>query len=165
MSADDWVRIFVLFAVQMRHPAQGATGGWVMPGLVFKWFPLCEFYVILPRVSSMVVQGLGVSAPTPKVQGLISSFAWFYVFFSTGQVLLSTLSWCAAHTSVSEGVFLMYPWREIHCMSTYSSTVLFQSSPSISNICFLKLCSYIIFNGTGYPTLSLSLMEQILMFQ
>ena len=25
---------------RMRHPAQG---GWVMPGLVFKWFPLCEF--------------------------------------------------------------------------------------------------------------------------
>jgi len=27
----------------MRHPAQSATGGWVMLGLVFKWFPLCEF--------------------------------------------------------------------------------------------------------------------------
>ena len=27
----------------MRHPAQGATGGWVMPGLVFMWFPLYEF--------------------------------------------------------------------------------------------------------------------------
>ena len=24
-------------------PAQGATGGWVMLGLGFKWFPLCEF--------------------------------------------------------------------------------------------------------------------------
>ena len=23
----------------MRCPAQGATGGWVMLGLVFKWFP------------------------------------------------------------------------------------------------------------------------------
>ena len=27
----------------MRHAAQGATGGWVMLGLVFKCFPLCEF--------------------------------------------------------------------------------------------------------------------------
>ena len=27
----------------MRHPAQGATGDWVMPGLVLKLFPLCEF--------------------------------------------------------------------------------------------------------------------------
>ena len=27
----------------MRHPAQGATGGWVMLSLVFKWFALCEF--------------------------------------------------------------------------------------------------------------------------
>ena len=43
MSADDWVCIFVLLAVQMRFPAQGTTGGWVMLGLVFKWFPLCDF--------------------------------------------------------------------------------------------------------------------------
>ena len=27
----------------MRHPAQVATGGWVIPGLVFKWSPLCVF--------------------------------------------------------------------------------------------------------------------------
>ena len=27
----------------MRHSAQGATGGWVMLGLVFKWSLLCEF--------------------------------------------------------------------------------------------------------------------------
>ena len=31
-----------------------ATGGWMTLGLVFKWFPLCEFYLILPRVSSLV---------------------------------------------------------------------------------------------------------------
>ena len=40
LSVDDWVCIFALFVVWMRHPAQVATGGWVMPGLVFKWFPL-----------------------------------------------------------------------------------------------------------------------------
>ena len=57
----------------MRHPAQGATGGWMMPGLVFNWFPcVSSHYLILPRVSSLVVEGLGVSAPTPKAQGLIS---------------------------------------------------------------------------------------------
>ena len=39
----DWVCIFALFVVWMRLPAQGATGGWVMPGLVLKWFSLCEF--------------------------------------------------------------------------------------------------------------------------
>ena len=43
MSADDFICTFVLFVVKMRRPAQGATGGWVMPGLVFRWFPLCEF--------------------------------------------------------------------------------------------------------------------------
>ena len=54
LSADDWVCIFVLFVVYMRHPAQGVIGGWVMPGLVFQWFPLCEF-LILPGVSSLIV--------------------------------------------------------------------------------------------------------------
>ena len=46
MSPDDWVCIFVFVAVVvflMRHPAQGAIGGWVMPDLVFQCFPLCEF--------------------------------------------------------------------------------------------------------------------------
>ena len=43
LSADDWVCIFVFLVVWMKHPTQGATGGWVMPGLAFKWFPLCEF--------------------------------------------------------------------------------------------------------------------------
>ena len=41
------------------------------------------------------------------------SFLWFYIFFSTGQVLLSTLSWCSVCTSVFEGVFLMCLWREL----------------------------------------------------
>ena len=43
LSVDDWVCIFVLFVVWMQHPAQGATGGWAMISLVFKWFPLYEF--------------------------------------------------------------------------------------------------------------------------
>ena len=44
LSADDWVCIFVFCLVfWMRHPAQDATGSWVMPGLVYKWLPLWEF--------------------------------------------------------------------------------------------------------------------------
>ena len=72
----------------MRHPAQSAAGGWVMPGLIFKWVPLCEFSLFdSPRVSSLVVQGLGVSAPTPKAQGLISGqeqrfHKWFVMALS-----------------------------------------------------------------------------------
>ena len=45
LSTDDWVCVF-LFVVWMRRPAQGATGGWVMPVLVFKWFSLCEFSLL-----------------------------------------------------------------------------------------------------------------------
>ena len=43
LSADECVCIFVLFVVKMRCPAQDATGGWVMLGLVLKCFPSCEF--------------------------------------------------------------------------------------------------------------------------
>ena len=53
LFADDWVCIFALFVIYMRHPAQGATGGWVMWNLLLKWFPLCEFSLFdTPRVSS-----------------------------------------------------------------------------------------------------------------
>ena len=43
LSADDWICIFVLFVVYNEASCRGTTGGWVMLGLVFKWFPLCEF--------------------------------------------------------------------------------------------------------------------------
>ena len=70
----------------------------------------------------------GRSKPTntsvfPPSSFILPSFAWFYIFFSTGQVLLYPLSWCSARTSVSEGVFLMYLWREMYPTSTYSSTI------------------------------------------
>ena len=61
----------------------------------------------------------------PHSSIILPSFAWVYIFFSAGQGLLSVLSWCSACTSVSEGVFLMYPWREMQSMSTYSSAILF----------------------------------------
>ena len=72
----------------------------------------------------------GWSSPTntpvfPPSSFILPSFVWFYIFFSAGQVLLSTLSWCSACTSVSEGVFLMYPWREMYSTFTNSSTILF----------------------------------------
>ena len=79
------------------------------------------------------------SSPTytvcPSSSFILLSFAWFYIFFSTGQVLLSALSWCSAFTSVSEGVFLMYPWGEMYSTSTYSSAILFSTG-----ICLLNLC-------------------------
>ena len=54
-------------------------------------------------------------------------FFRFYILFSTGQVLLSALRWCSTCTSVSEGVFLMYLWREMYSTSTYSSSILFSN--------------------------------------
>ena len=43
---------------------------------------------------------------------------------SSGLGLLPPLSWCSVRYSVSEDVFLMYPWREKYSMSTYSSAIL-----------------------------------------
>ena len=106
-------------------------------------------YLILPRVSSLVVQGNGDSAPTSKAQGLISGFAWFCVFFSAGQVLLSTLSWCSVCICVSEVVFLMYPWREMH--STYSSIILFSSVPPPHTLCFLLSLCHQVAGPRGLP--------------
>ena len=64
---------------------------------------------------------------SPPSSFVLRSFAWFCVFFSPGQVLLSALSWGSACTSI---------WRctpdeslEMYSMSTYSSTILF--SPMI----------------------------------
>ena len=53
----------------------------------------------------------------PPSSFVLPSFVWVYIFFSTDQ----------DHSciSVSEGVFLMYQWREMYAMSTYSSTILF----------------------------------------
>ena len=98
ISADDWVCIFVLFVVLL------VVGCW---SVLYSNSFLCgsSCYLILPRVSSPVVQGLRFSAPTAEAQGLILSFAWFYIFFITGHVFLSALSWCSAYTYVSEGVF------------------------------------------------------------
>ena len=86
----------------------------------------------------------GRSCPTntavfPPSSFVLLSFVWFYIFFSTGQVLLSRRSWCSACTSVSEGVFLMHPWREMYSMSTYSPAILFSPLACFYVGCFVSL--------------------------
>ena len=68
----------------------------------------------------------GRSSPTNTpvflpISFVLPSFAWFYILLSTGQALLSTLSWYSACTSVSEGVFLRYPWIKMYSTTTNSS--------------------------------------------
>ena len=53
----------------------------------------------------------------------VTELNWYILF--CWSVLLSTLSWWSACTSVSEGVFLMHPWREMYSTPTYSSAILF----------------------------------------
>ena len=92
----------------------------------------------------------GRSSPTntsvfPPSSFVLLSFACFYIFFSSGQVLLSALSWCSACTSVSEGVFLMYPWKEVDSTSTCSSAILFSPDQSLIFNC-QHLCIFMIDN-------------------
>ena len=75
----------------------------------------------------------------PPSSFLLLSFAWFYILFFTGQVLLSTVSWCSACTSVSEGVFLIYPWREMYSTPTYCSAIFISL-----NLNFL-ICGFFLF--------------------
>ena len=86
----------------------------------------------------------GRSSPTdtpvfPPSSLVLLSSVWFYIFFSSGQAPLYALSWCSASTSVSQGVFLMYLWREMYSTSTYSSSILF--SPSSVYSCHLFVIS------------------------
>ena len=74
----------------MNHPAQGATGGWVMLGLVFKWLPLCEFSlldaswgegwhptpVLLPGKSR--VAGHGVAKGRTRLSDSLSLFTFMH---------------------------------------------------------------------------------------
>ena len=64
----------------------------------------------------------GRSSPTntplsPPSSFILPRFAWVSVLFFTGQVLLPAPSWGSECTYVSEGLFLMYRWREIYSMS------------------------------------------------
>ena len=79
---------------------------------------------------SVPLSAEGRSNPTntlvfPPVPSSYRVLPWFYIFFPAGQVLLSSLTWYSAWTSVSEGVFLMYSWREVNSTSTYFSAILF----------------------------------------
>ena len=69
---------------------------------------------------------------------ILLSFVWFYISFSDGQVLLSA--------SVSESVFLMFPWREMYTMSNYSFTILYSKQ-----VCFFFffLISWLQSSSTG----------------
>ena len=55
-------------ALVVKNPP--ANAGWVLYASGF--FCVSSHYLIIPRVSSLVVWGLGVSDPTPKARVLIS---------------------------------------------------------------------------------------------
>ena len=67
---------------------------------------------------------------------ILPSFVWFCVFFSHGSGTPVLSAGASASTSVSEGVFLMYLWREMYSTFTYSSAIL------VLQICLIFFCLY-----------------------
>ena len=86
------------------------------------WTPAFQF--ARPPRAEPVLLTLLFSPLVPSSYGVLHGS----IYFSTGQVFLSTLSWCSTRTCVSEGVFLMYPWREMYSTSTYSFDIFFSFS-------------------------------------
>ena len=76
---------------------------------------------------------------------------WFYISLFTGQILLCAHSRCSACSSVSEGVFLMYPWREMHSTSTYFSAILFHFYFILFNgwVIFHRICVPLFFTHSS----------------
>ena len=83
----------------MRHPPQGATGGWVMLDLLFKWFPLCEFSLFdgaslvaqtvkrLPEMRETQVHSLDREDPLEKEMATHSSIlAWKISWMEPGRL-------------------------------------------------------------------------------
>ena len=74
------------------------------------------------------------------------------IFFPAGQVLLSALNWSSACTSVSEGAFLIYLWKEMYSTSTYYSAI---TSLHFLSDCLL-LCFLDYFLVTSFESLLIS---------
>ena len=86
---------------------------------------------------------------------ILPSFAWLYVFFSTGQVLLSTLSWCSAGTSVSEGVFLIHGRESMERNVLYVHLLLCHLVLLYIEILIRVLLKYIILGRITFTVISL----------
>ena len=85
--------------------------------------------LLFPHLTKAGPVLLTLLSPRPPSSFILPRFAWVYIFLSAGQVLLSALSCCSACTSVSGGVFLMYPWREMCSTSTCSPPSCSNSDP------------------------------------
>ena len=95
----------------------------------------------------------------------LTELNWTDIFFSTGQVLLSTLSWYSSSTSVSEGVFLKYLWREMYSTSTYSFTTLFsclQFWTSANQPAMFKFLYWCMFSFIFIKYLSVQWLDHVL---
>ena len=78
----------------------------------FSFVPIAPMWGSDPCFSSLI-PGCRAVLPLSFPSFVLLSFAWVCTFLSGDQGFLLVLSWCFVRSSVSEGVILMHPWREI----------------------------------------------------
>ena len=66
-----------------------------------------------------------VFPPVPSSYQVLHGSIYSFPLVRYSCQLSAEICRCSACTSVSEGVFLMYPWREMYSMSTYSYATFF----------------------------------------
>ena len=111
----------------MRDPAQVATRGWVMLGLVFKWFPLCQFSLfdtdtrVAAAAKSLqscptLCDPIDGSPPGSAVPGILQAgtLEWVAISFS------NAWKWKVKVKSLSRVRLFMTPW-----------TAAYQAPPSM----------------------------------
>ena len=108
---------------------------WTVTGQLLHSQP--QMFLLCPKQLPWCVDQTHASVPHPPTKGRSSpvnfSFSPYFLLptefcvvlyiLSDDRVLLPALSWCCGISTVSEGVFLMYLWREIYSMLTYSSSI------------------------------------------
>ena len=139
----------LLFRCSILHRVL-LVAGWCQVLYSSGFHCVSSHYLIPPRVSSLVVWGLGVSAPTPKAQSLSLSFAWVHI-----------IVFCWSGTPVcSQLVFCMYfcVWRCIPAVSV-ERDVLHVHLPLCHLV--LRLDAYSVLNWVGSYQVSEEITEHL----
>ena len=105
-----------------------------MPGLVFKWFPFCEFSLFdTPQGQFSGSLCLGISEPNPKAQGLISSsrtdeMKMTSLFFRLLVVVISKIWFTISSVSLHPVCLSLYMINGLYYVEIYSFNTQFDEN-------------------------------------
>lgn len=105
---------------QLLHPPLTALNDYLFSqliSLIVTVSPLLQFpHPRAPILSSLLSSSV--------VYFILPSHICILTILSSGQAFLIVFRRCPVRNFDSVDIFLMHPWREVHCMSTYSSAIL-----------------------------------------